>query len=194
VLLDASLDQEILNRIHEIIKAEPTVEDVRRVLGRSAGRYRFVETEVTLRVTELEKAHAISSHIEEKIRSQIPYVEQVIVHYEPVTRNRIHYAVPLADITGIVNEEFGAAPYFALVTVRVSDGQRERVEILTNPFKALSKARGIRIAEWLVTHGTDVVLTREDLESKGPGYALASSGVQIRQVTARTLTEALEVK
>jgi cation diffusion facilitator family transporter len=192
VLLDASLDQEILNRVREIIKAEPTVEDAKRVLGRSAGRYRFVEAEVTLKVTELEKAHAVSTRIEEKIRSQIPYVEQVIIHYEPMARSQIHYAVPLANLTGTVNEEFGVAPYFALVTVRVSDGALEKVEILTNPYATLPKARGIRIAEWLVAHKADVVLTQEDLKNKGPGYALANSGVQVRQVKARTLTEALE--
>lgn len=194
VLLDASLDPEILNKVRDIIKAEPTVEDAKRVLGRSAGRYRFVEAEVTLKVTELEKAHAISTRIEEKIRAQIPYVEQVVIHYEPVARSQIRYAVPLANLTGTVNEEFGAAPYFALVTVRVSDGALEKVEILSNPYTTLPKARGIRIAEWLVAHKADVVLTQEDLKNKGPGYALANSGVQVRVVKARTLTEALEAR
>lgn len=130
-LFDASLDPEIFNEVRQIIEAEPTVENA-RVLGRSAGRYRFIEAEVTSKVTELERAHAISSSsIEEKIRTQIPYVEQVIIHYEPVTRRQIKYAIPLANLTGSMNDEFGTALYFALVTVRVSDGALERVEILT---------------------------------------------------------------
>jgi cation diffusion facilitator family transporter len=193
-LLDASLAPEILNEVREIIEAEPTVENAKRVLGRSAGRYRFIEAEVTLRVNELERAHAISSSIEEKIRGQIPFVEQVIVHYEPVARSEIHYAVPLADLIGSVNDEFGTAPYFALVTMRVSDGALEKVEILTNPYTTLQKARGIRVAEWLVAHKADVVLTREDLKNKGPGYVLANGGVEVRQIKAPTLTEALSTK
>jgi cation diffusion facilitator family transporter len=194
VLLDASLDSEILNKIREIIRAEPSVDGTKRVLGRSAGRYRFVEAEVTLKVTELRKAHAISNRIEEKIRSEIPYVEQVIIHYEPVARTQINYAIPLANLTGTVNDEFGTAPYFALATARASDGALEKVEILTNPYAALLKARGLRVAEWLVANKADVVLTHEDLKKKGPGYVLANSGVEIRLVKARTLTEALEAK
>jgi cation diffusion facilitator family transporter len=194
VLLDASLDPEILNRAREIINAEPTVHDAKRVVGRSAGRYRFVEAEVTLKVAELEKAHDISTRIEEKIRAQIPYVEQVIIHYEPVVRSHLRYAIPLSNLVGSVNDEFGSAPYFALVTVRASDGLVEKVEILTNPYTALPKARGIRVAEWLVGNRADVVLTQEDLKSKGPGYALANSGVEVRLVKAGTLTEALSAK
>jgi cation diffusion facilitator family transporter len=194
VLLDASLDPEILNKIREIIRAEPTVQDTKRVVGRSAGRYRFVEAEVTLKVTELEKAHEISTRIEEKIRTQIPYVEQVIIHYEPVVRSHLRYAVPLSNLVGSVNDEFGSAPYFALVTVRASDGSVEKVEILTNPYSALQKARGIKVAEWLLKHRADVVLTREDLKGKGPGYALANSGVEFRHIQAGTLTDALNTK
>ena len=191
VLLDASLEPGILNEIREIIKAEPAVEETKRVLGRSAGRYRFVEAEVTLKVTELEKAHAISRRIESKIRAQIPYVEQVIIHYEPVTRSQIHYAVPLTDLTGTVNDEFGTAPYFALVTTRASDGTLEKVEILTNQYTTLPKAKGIRVAEWLIAHKADVVLTKEDLKNKGPGYVLANSGVEFHQIQSQTLTDAL---
>jgi cation diffusion facilitator family transporter len=194
VLLDVSLDPDILNRVREIIKAEPGVDEARNVLGRSAGRYRFVEAEVTLKVTELRKAHAISTQIEQKIRAQIPYVEQVIIHYEPVARTQIHYAIPLANLSGTVNDDFGTAPYFALATARTSDGALEKVEILTNPYTTLSKGRGIRVAEWLVGNRTDVVLTQEDLSNKGPGYALANSGVEVRLVKVRTLTEALEAR
>jgi predicted Fe-Mo cluster-binding NifX family protein len=68
----------------------------------------------------------------------------------------------------------------------------EKIELLTNPYATLPKARGIRVAEWLISNGTDVVLTHEDLTNKGPGYALANSGVRIRLVRAQTLTEALE--
>lgn len=192
VLLDASLDPEILNQIREIIKSEPAVDNTKRLVGRSAGRYRFVEAEVALKVAELEKAHAISSRIEEKIRTHIPYVEQVIIHCEPVARSQMRYAIPLSNLSGSMNDDFGAAPYFGLVTVRVSDSVVEKIELLTNPYATLPKARGIRVAEWLISNGTDVVLTHEDLTNKGPGYALANSGVRIRLVRAQTLTEALE--
>ena len=194
VLLDASLDPKILNQVREIIEAEPAVEDARRVLGRGAGRYRFVEAEVTLRVTRLEQAHAISSRLEDKIRAEIPYVEQVIIHYEPVARSQVRYAVPLTDLAGTMSEEFGTAPYFALVTTEASDKALGKIEILTNPYTGLEKARGIRVAEWLVEHKADIVLIQEDLEKKGPSYVLANAGIEIRQIKARNLTEALKAR
>ncbi len=194
VLLDASLDPKILNQVREIIKAEPVVEDAKRVLGRSAGRYRFVEAEVTLRVTRLEQAHAVSSRLENKIRAQIPYVEQVIIHYEPVARSQIRYAVPLTDLAGTMSEEFGTAPYFALVTAEASDKTLGKTEILTNPYTRLEKARGIHVAEWLVENKADIVLVQEDLKKKGPSYVLANAGIEIRQIQARNLTEALKAR
>ena len=41
VLLDASLDPETLDQVRAIIEGEPTVTEVRWVVGRNAGRYRF---------------------------------------------------------------------------------------------------------------------------------------------------------
>jgi hypothetical protein len=59
---------------------------------------------------------------------------------------------------------------------------------------ARREARGICIAEWLVAHKADVVLTQEDLKNKGLGFALANSRVEVRQAKARTLTEALKAR
>lgn len=32
---------------------------------------------------------------------------------------------------------------------------------------------------------------KEDLKNKGPGYVIASSGVEVRQIESQTLTDAL---
>lgn len=87
---------------------------------------------------------------------------------------------------------FGTAPYFALVTLRTSDGALEKLEMLANPYATLGKGRGLRVAEWLAAHKAEVVLTQEDLKNKRPGYALANGGLEVPLVKAKTLTEALE--
>ena len=46
VLLDASLDADTLENVRAIITAEPAVTTVRSLVGRNAGRYRFLEAEV----------------------------------------------------------------------------------------------------------------------------------------------------
>ena len=126
VLLDASLDAETLDQVRAIIEAEPTVTEIRWVVGRNAGRYRFLEADVALRVDDLEKAHAVSQRLEKAIREQVPHVERVLIHYEPQVRTHLRYAVPLADAGGTVSEHFGESPYFALVTVRLADAALDR--------------------------------------------------------------------
>jgi cation diffusion facilitator family transporter len=191
VLLDASLDSETLDQVRAIIDAEPTVTEVRSLVGRNAGRYRFLEADVALRVDDLEKAHAASERIERRIRADVPHVERVQLHVEPQVRTHVRYAVPLADAAGTTSEHFGEAPYFGLVTVRVADGQVEQREILVNPYQEVDKAKGIRVGEWLVSLKTDVVLLREDVRGKGPAYVFGDANIETRLTEAETLDRAI---
>jgi cation diffusion facilitator family transporter len=191
VLLDASLDTETLNQVRAIIKADPAVTGVLSVVGRNAGRYRFLEAEVALRVDNLEKAHAVSQRLERHIRAQVPHAERVRIHYEPQLHTYLRYAVPLADVNGTVSQHFGEAPYFGVATVRIADGQIERQEVVANPYQNLEKAKGIRVSEWLVEFKTDVVLLREDVQGKGPAYVFSDAGVDVRPTQAATLDQAI---
>ena len=192
VLLDASLGPDTLLRIREIIAAEPTVAELKWVTGRNAGRFRFVEAEITLRVRDLEKAEAATRHIKDEIRRAVPHVERVLIHAEPMERTHLRYAVPLADIGGTLSDHFGEAPYFALVTVCLADGAIEEQQIVVNPHLEVEKAKGIRVAEWLVTRKVDVVLLKESLRGKGPVYVFGDAGVEMQEIEATTLSEALE--
>lgn len=192
VLLDASLDAETLRRLREIIAEDPAVVEVLEVTGRNAGRFRFVEAEITVRVRELEQAETVTRRVERRIREEVPYVDRVLIHAEPVRRTHCKYAVPLADTSGAVSEHYGDAPYFALVTVRLSDGTVEEQQIVSNPYLAEEKAKGIRVAEWLLGYKVDVVLSRADVQGRGPVYVLGNAGVELRRTEAATLTEALE--
>ena len=46
-------------------------------------------------VRELEKAHSISKKIEEDIMNDITHVDHVLIHYEPVQKNTISFALCL---------------------------------------------------------------------------------------------------
>ncbi len=192
VLLDASLDPETLDQIRKIIESQPMVTEIRRLAGRNAGRYRFLETEVVLRTGNLEKAHAISQNIEANIIKQMPLVERVVIHYEPQVREYLRIAVPLADSMGQVSAHFGEAPYFAVVLLRLADGNIEREEIVTNPHTKVPKAKGIRVAEWLLEHKVDVVVVKEDLHKKGPAYVFADAGVELQVSTVGRLSEVID--
>ena len=191
VLLDASLDAETMHKIRQTIAAEPTVAEVLQVTGRNAGRFRFVEAEVALRVRELEKAEAATQRIEAQVRQACPYVDRVLIHAEPVQRTHRRYALPLADPNGALSEHFGEAPYFALLQVRLADGAVEEQRILANPFLEEDKAKGIQVAEWLVEQKADTVLLKEDLRGKGPVYVFGDAGIELERTDAGILTEAI---
>jgi len=192
VLLDASLDAETLNRIREIITGEPGVAEVKWVTGRNSGRFRFIEAEIALRFRDLEKAHAATQRIEKNISQAVPHVDRVLIHAEPLERTHLRYAVPLADLQGTVSEHFGEASYFALVTLRLADGQVEQQQIVANPHTAVSKAKGIRVAEWLVIQKADAVLLRENLQGKGPAYVFGDAGVEMILTDATNLPAVLD--
>jgi predicted Fe-Mo cluster-binding NifX family protein len=192
VLLDASLDAETLDQVRAIIEAEPTVTEVRSLVGRNAGRYRFIEADVVLRVDDLEKAHAVSERLAAAIRAEVPHVERVQLHYEPQARTHLRYALALADTNGLLSDHFGEAPFFGLVNVRLADGQIERAEVLANPHQHVEKAKGIRVAEWLVGLKADAVLLHEDVRGKGPAYVFRDAGVETHLTQAATQSDAIE--
>jgi predicted Fe-Mo cluster-binding NifX family protein len=191
VLLDASLDAETLARIRNVIHAEAAVAEVKWVTGRNAGRFRFVEAGVALRVAELDKAELVMRRIETSVRTALPHVERVLVHIEAPASPYVRYAVPLANREGKVSQHFGEAPFFALVAARRSDGAIEEQIIVSNPHCAEERAKGIRVAEWLVAQKIDVVLSREDVSRKGPAYVLREAGVILRVTERQTIGDAI---
>ena len=191
VLLDASIDFETLGRVEAIIRKEPAVTQIHSLVGRNAGRFRFLQAAISLRTDDLRRAHMISKSIERRIRSKVPNVERVLIHYEPEPRPRILVAVPLADRSGAVSSHFGESPYFAFVSIRASDSQVEHQEILPNPHREMATAKGIRVAEWLVEQQVDELVVTEEIRHKGPGYVLSNAGIVVHTVSVHDLTEAI---
>jgi predicted Fe-Mo cluster-binding NifX family protein len=191
VLLDASLDNETLGRVRAIIERQPAVVEVRSLTGRNAGRYRFIEAEIGVRVRELEKAHQVGHTITVAIREQVPHVERALIHVEPAEKPLRRLAVPLVAANGAVSQHFGTAPFFALRDVRVEDGKVEQLRSVSNPYAGDPRGRGLKVAQWLLAQHVDVLVTADDIREKGPGYALGDAGVEIKITTARELDEAL---
>jgi len=82
VLLDASLDHDSIDAIREILKNDPRVDEIKNILGRNAGSFKFVQLDLDLKTDSLKEAHKIAHDIEDEIKAKMPFVEKVIVHYE----------------------------------------------------------------------------------------------------------------
>ena len=192
VLLDASVDPETLDKIRSLILEEPAVSSLKEVTARNSGRYLFVEASLTLRIRDLKRAHLASLHIEDKIRREVPNVDRVLIHYEPQTKTVMRYAIPLADPRGDIGQHFGESPYFALMDVDLKQRSLRRQEIVANSIKDRPKGKGLKVAEFLLSAKPDVVLNRESLVGKGPGYAFAEAGAEMGQIQAIFLEELVE--
>jgi cation diffusion facilitator family transporter len=191
VLLDASIDHETLAKVRKIIEAEPMVASVESLVGRNAGRFRFLQATITVRTDDLEKAHKTSKNIDENIRSRVPNVERVVIHYEPQAREYRRIALALSDSRGKLSSHFGESPYFALVLLRLRDYHIEKQEILENPYRDQERGKGIGVAEWLVAKGVDEVAVVGELKHKGPGYVFSDAGIKVYKVKAKDKEEAI---
>ena len=185
VLLDASIDNQTLDTIRRTILHDPAVVEVVGISGRNSGRYVFVETDIILRVPDLERAHRISQRIEREVARAVPTVDRIIIHYEPQRHTtKIRYAIPLADHEGAISSHFGEAPYFAIVDFDQVSRKVERMEVVANPHQNVTKGKGIMVANILVTFKPDIVVTRESLAGKGPGYVFTDGGIETVQTDA----------
>ncbi|BBO89108.1 cation diffusion facilitator family transporter [Desulfosarcina ovata] len=191
VLLDATIDFPTMDKIRKIIRNEPLVVGINSLIGRNAGRFRFIQATITVDTKDLNKAHQISEDIEKKIRQQVTHIEKVIIHYEPRERTHDRIALPLENRKGLISGHFGEAPYFSIVSVRRSDNTIQEQTLIENPYRQVGTAKGIRVAEWLVAQGIEQIGIKEDISLKGPGYVLSSAGVEIHILSVDHLGEAI---
>ena len=189
VLLDASIDPETLIQVEKIIESEPAVKKIHALAGRNAGRYRFLEADIVLRTSDLEKAHAVSHRLETAIRDKVSNVDRVLIHYEPMKKETVVVAVPLEIDRVRLSEHFGEAPFYYVAAIRESDGKILEESFLANPFLEEEKAKGIKVSKWLLQKGMDRLFTSKDLTGKGAGYVLSDAGVEVLPFQGTTLAE-----
>lgn len=82
VLLDASLDNESISDIQEILQNESKIKTINTITGRNAGSFKFVQLDLALNTDSLSEAHDIAHNIEEQIKDKMPFVEKVVIHYQ----------------------------------------------------------------------------------------------------------------
>ena len=100
VLLDASVDAPTKEKISALIMESPEVVSIKEIVARNSGRYLFVQANLIVRVDDLKRAHQASERIESRIKRELPQVDRVQIHYEPIEQNIRRYATPLEDVRG----------------------------------------------------------------------------------------------
>lgn len=179
VLLDASLDFATLTKIRELVLADPRVLAINELWARNAGRYKFVELDLTFRVKDLQKGHRISEELENRIKLAISQVDRVLIHYQPRMQKHLTCGIPLAGDKKTISAHFGEAPFFRLCSLDRTGGDVVEEQVLANPYLQEEKAKGIKVAGWLLENGIDILLTNQDQAGKGPAFVLGNAGAEI---------------
>lgn len=188
VLLDASVDLKTLEKIRSRIMLAPEVAGIEELVVRNSGRYLFVQASLLFRIPDLRRAHMAGRRIEAEIKKELPQVDRVTIQYQPIQRSSLRYAIALQDASGALSEHFGESPYFAIVDIDRKRKDIRRQETVANPYRNLAKGKGLKVSRFLLAYKPDIVVCKESLAGKGPGYAFAEAGVE----TAQTETESLE--
>ena len=188
VLLDASVETDVLIKVREILKSDPRVRKVKRLQGRNSGRYKFIEAVIEVGVRDLETAHRISEELESRIKSEIPNVDEVLIHYEPVEPHEFVVAIPLSDEDKF-SGQLGNAKEFLLV--KFKNGEIIERKYIKNPYLNLEKGRGKAIGEFLASQGVTHIVLKQ-MPTGGSKYILEGLGIEILVTDGTDLSEILK--
>lgn len=191
VLLDASIDFETMDRVKTLILNDPQVLSINALWGRNSGRFRFIEADIVVKATHLDKAHSVSRRIEKKIRDDISHVDHILIHYEPQKKDTRTCAVPVIQDRKTLSEHFGEAPYFYIATLRETDSVLLSEGYHYNPFAKEEKGKGIKVSEWLIEKGVDTVYSPKGFKGKGPGYVFSDAGIDVVVTADRSLDDVM---
>ncbi len=190
-LLDASVEPATLDIIRRVVSSDPRVQDINSIIARNSGSVIFIYLNLSLNLKSLKDAHAASEQIANAVRTAVPHVENIQIHYEPKTKDHLQVAVPLSDQSGAISDHFGKAPFIAIVKVGRQSGEVLEQTILPNPFRTDEKAKGINLCRFLIQKGVDVIYTREPLEGKGPGHFIEAADIQLKLTNHNQLSDVL---
>lgn len=189
VLLDASLDYNTLRKVEEIIKSFSYVVELQSLRGRNSGQFKFLEADIILKTHYLEKAHCVVNNIEKKVKKEIPNVDSILIHYEPLELQQIKYAFPLVNSRLQICEHFGEAMQFIIVMFQRGNNKAESYEILQNPYYCSEKSRGILTAEFLSKKQVNIVVVKHQFQHKGPMYVFADANIEVDTTECDTVQQ-----
>lgn len=192
VLLDASVDYETLSKTEKVIENIPEVVEIKKLTGRNSGRFKFIEANIVIKTHDLDKAHLIVDKIESNIKKEVSNIDQILIHYEPIQKEHIIYAIPLKKDRGNINSHFGEAPWFMLIKFKIGQKIAEKVDIIENPCIKEERAKGILAAEFLIKKEIDIMIVKKDFVSKGPAYVFSNAHVEVVLTEAEKPLDAIK--
>ena len=161
VLLDASVNRDVLTGVRRIAEADPGIRKVLSVDGRNSGSFVFLHLVVEPTVANLAGANTVAADLQRRVKAAFEEVDSVGIEFSAAT-GRLTVAVPLESDHTTVARRFQAAPNVAIVEFEQGRAVASP-EFVSNPAVARESGAGVYLAVLLGRREVDVLLLREDL-------------------------------
>lgn len=106
VLLDVSVDEEILEQMRQTILEFEEVKEIKSLFVRSSGGRLFADITITITGNDAVSIHKRVDQIEMALKQKFPNLEAVFIHYEPIVEQKV---AVLLDASGNVSKTFAEA-------------------------------------------------------------------------------------
>jgi predicted Fe-Mo cluster-binding NifX family protein len=193
VLLDASIEKDVLDQVRQYAEGAPGVREVVKVEGRNSGSYRFLTLSFIPSSLDLKEAGEIAKGVASAIREGLDHVDRVDVEFLMEPPSTLITAVPLSQNGTSVSSDFGGAPLFGLFEVNTAEGRIVREDVVRSPMGEKDVSPDIRAAVFLAKRGVNTVLLKDRFAVPGAAYVLQANHMEtVMPVHATTIDEARE--
>nr|WP_295448344.1 cation diffusion facilitator family transporter [uncultured Thiodictyon sp.] len=131
VLLDASVERDLLDAVRGIALATPLVTGVMAVSGRNCGSFRFIRLRLALATDDLAAAETIAGTVKAAVRARIPNVDEVVVEFGEQGAAASATASALTPPAVLRAVDDTMSPPAAIPTGRVQLAPTERAEVIS---------------------------------------------------------------
>ncbi len=183
VLLDISLEKDELEKIKKIIYNHPAVVEIKHIRGRAAGSFKFLDIELLLHNYSLRETHKIVDEIEKKIRTEVPNIDSVFIHYEPVRQEGLRIAFLVDENNKI--RDFSSAK--RIVVVDVSKNYETHI---SNQIDVEGDEK--EIGDLVSKINVDIVVSKLHPLDFEVRWKLTRAGVMVWETEKETFEEALD--
>ena len=191
-LMDVSPGREIEQKIIQVMKSIPGIEDFFDLRLRKSGPFILGETKVGVRkFVDVKKAHEMADKIEEEVKRKVPQIESFLVHIEPFKSDWQHLVMPIVTNNGLdskIADKFARAPYFLFVNFK--NKKTKGFYVLKNPFEKKKMKAGLAAAKLIIKQKSDILITKQIGEIAF--YTLKENLFDIYQTEEKTAKKALE--
>ena len=179
VLLDAAIDQDVIDTATAIAEADPGVKRVVRVDGRNSGSFRFLHITLIPRGDELREAEACAERVRRAVKSAVQNVESVQVELLADDTGGQVIAVLLEVDGSTIAGDFGTADTYAVLTFDPAGVATTDIAVHSESVTLASAGGAIGLAVAMARGGAQAVVSRAELPAAGPRYVLEANSITL---------------